>query len=445
MYDLFNKKLDDLVFEDLYTLIENEVKEGFYVEFKSDFQKGQHIAKSLASFANTHGGWYFIGVADEDKTNIAKDIVGFDIKKHNQPQESIRQISREHIHPIPFFEMKLLKNSEDKYVLVIFIPESFETPHILSDGVVYLRNGEESNPIKNGDKYTLDKLYQKNLYLESKLNSILKNPFGVTYWEEKEEIPFLNLCFLPKNFNELEFKNFYEDFYLEKLIEMITQEEYLFDSESGISFNNYYKSITRTPHSIIFRNVSNGISSRNHTLELFYNGAARMKIPIPYTIIETPLHENNSQTPCIKLLYQKLGENLRQYKLVDIGSMLFSITWTINKYSRFINDNMSSQTNTFSIFEMENTFQLIPFVESESFIDHVEKYHVPICMYKYKKVPDELSSKRWIELEKFDDLDFRILDSFKMVLGLPVDTKIFRDSVMHFIEKHQNAVESPRN
>lgn len=44
--------------------------------------------------------------------------------------------------------MKLLKSSEEKYVLVIFIPESFETPHILSDGVVYLRNGEESNPIK---------------------------------------------------------------------------------------------------------------------------------------------------------------------------------------------------------------------------------------------------------------------------------------------------------
>lgn len=64
----------------------------------------------------------------------------------------------------------------------------------------------------------------------------MKNPFGVTYWEEKEEIPFLNVCLLPTNFNELEFKDFYEDFYLEKLIEMINHEEYLFDSESGITF-----------------------------------------------------------------------------------------------------------------------------------------------------------------------------------------------------------------
>lgn len=79
-----------MTFDDLNTLIDNEVKEGFYIEYKSDFQKPPKIAKSITSFANTYGGWYFIGIDDEEKTNIAKSIAGFDINKHKGPKETIR-------------------------------------------------------------------------------------------------------------------------------------------------------------------------------------------------------------------------------------------------------------------------------------------------------------------------------------------------------------------
>jgi predicted HTH transcriptional regulator len=92
MYNPFNKKIEELTFDDLHTLIDNEVTEGFYLEFKSNFQEPRKIAKSIASFANTYGGWYFIGVDDEETTNIARDIVGFDVTKYIQPKESIRQI-----------------------------------------------------------------------------------------------------------------------------------------------------------------------------------------------------------------------------------------------------------------------------------------------------------------------------------------------------------------
>jgi predicted HTH transcriptional regulator len=97
MYNPFDKRIEDLTFNDLKKLIDNEVTEGFYVEFKSDFQQPQKIAKSIASFANTYGGWYLIGVEDEKSTNIAKYIVGFDISKHSQPKESVRQIVGAHI------------------------------------------------------------------------------------------------------------------------------------------------------------------------------------------------------------------------------------------------------------------------------------------------------------------------------------------------------------
>ncbi len=286
-------------------------------------------------------------------------------------------------------------------------------------------------------------MYQKSLYLEAKLNSFLKNPFGIASAERNAKIPFLNICLLPKNFNELSIEDFYNESYFENLIKMINQQENLLEGVPAGTFSLPFKSITRTPHSIIFRDVSNGIRSGNRTLELFYNGAARIKIPIYYTTIKTPLNQTDSDNLYINLLYQHLGENLSQCKLVDISAMFFCIRYTIKKYSRFLNDNISSHANTFAMVEMENIFQLIPFVESESFTDHLTKYHLPISTYEYKKIPDELSSRRWIEFEKLDSVEFEIFDIFKMGLGLPPNTKIFSDSLGLFIEKCGGSVESP--
>lgn len=438
MYNPFDKNIDELIFDDLYSLVENQVKEGFYVEFKSDFQKNKDIAKSIASFANTRGGWYIIGVEDYDKTNIAKDIVGFDIKKHNQPKESIRQIVRTNIHPIPFFEMELLESNDDKYVLVIFIPESFETPHILSNGVIYLRNGEESSPIEISDKYTLDKLYQKNSFLEAKLNSLLKNPFGSPFDEKNAKLPFLNLCLLPKNFNNVEIKDFYDKLFLDRFREMINQNESLFSDNQNITFNINFKNVARTPHSIIFRDVSNGISSFNQTYEFFYNGAARLKIPIRFTTSQMLFSSDGSQNSYSNLLKEYLGEKFREYRYVDIGAFYYIIRYATKKYSNFLEENVNYRDNVLAMFEMENIFQLVPYVECQSFKDHLETYHVPMSTYEYKKVPDELSTKRWIEYENLSSLDFDVTAFFLNCLGLPEDTPLLPQAVYLYTKKHGN-------
>lgn len=426
-YNPFDKQIGEITFDDLNLLIENEVTEGYYIEYKSDFQETKKIAKSIASFANTYGGWYFIGIEDEEGTNIAKSIVGFDFNKHNQPKESIRQIAREHIHPIPYFDTKLLRGENGKYVLIVFIPESFETPHIVG-GVVYIRNGEESSPVKNDNKHTLDRLYQKSMLLKEKVDVFLKNPFTSSIGESENGGPSINIYLLPRNFMTSRVENFLENSFLDELMEIVSQQESLVEDNNALLYSIPFKNVVRTPNSIVFRDTTNGLNIHNFTLEFFANGAGRIRIPIPSFMPQMPY-----KNKFIKALSNKLDEHLSSYRLVNLAEVLMAIRFAVKKYSRF-RHHIKSNDSTMAIFEMINILGLIPFVESKSFLEHIEKYGVPISMYKYSKIPGELSLDKWIELEDLDSIHFDINEIFLMTLGLSIDTKMLWDSIKSYID-----------
>lgn len=40
------------------------VREGWYIDFKSELPEAKSIAKSVSSFANTYGGWLCVGVSE---------------------------------------------------------------------------------------------------------------------------------------------------------------------------------------------------------------------------------------------------------------------------------------------------------------------------------------------------------------------------------------------
>ena len=87
-YNPFKKKISKLRQADLNILIENQVAEGWYVEYKKDFPSTNKIGHSIASFANSDGGWYIVGVeANED--NVATSILGFDITQYRRPKKKL--------------------------------------------------------------------------------------------------------------------------------------------------------------------------------------------------------------------------------------------------------------------------------------------------------------------------------------------------------------------
>ena len=85
MYNPFEKPLgSELTAEDLQLLVTKKVAEGFYVEYKSQFPASKKIERSISSFANTYGGWYFVGI-ETDEYNQATNLCGFPNDQTNDP------------------------------------------------------------------------------------------------------------------------------------------------------------------------------------------------------------------------------------------------------------------------------------------------------------------------------------------------------------------------
>ncbi len=98
--------------------------EGLNVEFKQRFSSYEKMAKEMIAFANTRGGFIFIGVDDD------KSLYGIESEKSDL--ELIKETAEKYCEPpvmykIQFYEIK------KKEILLIEIPESKIKPHRIQD------------------------------------------------------------------------------------------------------------------------------------------------------------------------------------------------------------------------------------------------------------------------------------------------------------------------
>lgn len=103
-YSPFDKEVHEkLTSDDLSSLVEREVAEGYYIEYKEDFpDKKQKIGRSVASFANTYGGWYIVGVKANKTNNTATEICGVNLSIRHDPISIVRDVVKSYVDPFLF-------------------------------------------------------------------------------------------------------------------------------------------------------------------------------------------------------------------------------------------------------------------------------------------------------------------------------------------------------
>lgn len=121
--------------------------ESLFVEFKKGAERGSgyQLAKAAASFANTMGGWILIGVSDsgqladwEPPTGSLTDIV--------------RQRLEGQVDPLPSFSAAIVE-LPDGPVGVVRVYESADTPHVLSDGAIVVREPAQDSKLRKLGRY----------------------------------------------------------------------------------------------------------------------------------------------------------------------------------------------------------------------------------------------------------------------------------------------------
>ena len=381
MFNIFNKNLQDITYEDIKNLIDNKVHEGWTLEYKQQFPKSKKIAKSISSFANSNGGYYIIGIKEsDDNKNLPNEIWGMSYKEFSNPYERIDNAVKEYISPIPYYEIEVIDiPNTARYVAVVMIPEGNNPPY-LHNGSIYQRVGEVTNPIPIKDRYILDQLFKKSEHYNKNMLNFFNNEISIM---NNKNNPILELYFFNvKN-------HFITNFFHEKtfnLLKQVFDEEVnlLPDNDEGnipgnfnVNFNQSYKSYI----------IKNTVDNCDIFCEIFQSGNCKIILDIPFTTLKLL-----NETECNVLQsYLKNTRNfdlnsLENFKFIDICSFYFIISVLINKYFKFI-DSLDNYTYNFVFnFKLLNCEEsTLKFEFTKDCKEYYDKFGIPICYKNYIK------------------------------------------------------------
>lgn len=154
---LFNKSLAEIEEIDLQTLVDNGVREGREIEYKealtiySEEQK-QEFLNDVSSFANASGGYLFYGIREnKDDAGLPLEVCGLKGENPGKRIGDMENIIRTGLEPRLLgvsMQPVFLPSHEGRTVIVLSIPKSFATPHMVrSSGRFYSRNSTGKFPL----------------------------------------------------------------------------------------------------------------------------------------------------------------------------------------------------------------------------------------------------------------------------------------------------------
>lgn len=393
MYNPFNKPISEIEYEDLKKLIENNISEGWFVEYKGSFPKNKKIANSIASFANSEGGWYIIGIEENENKSNPSEIIGFDLETNRKPADKITNIVKDNIDPIPYFETKIVKIPEDKFVLVVQVFEGYDVPYI-SNGSVYIRVGETSKPLPIDERYQFEKLLDKKKTFQKRVNAFMDNTF---FFDEYFTQPYLEFYVYVNNPKMILFEDFYSEEFFVKLKENFNSDIDIMDGlhvSSASNFDNIYASVD----SYILRHLyDNPPLHTGLTLELFKEG--HLKLIMPFNIYNN--HSLNNEYESLIYYDSFITDEHKDLRIIDLAESMYAFQIILAQYKKLLEKyNCEYELNI--KYKFKNFSSITPFMDSKEYMDFIFENKLPINIKTSIDVPNE--GYLIYSFKNFDDL-----------------------------------------
>jgi len=160
------KELQNINEERLQSLVENSVSESKTLDYKEFYklnndEEKKEFLSDVSAFANSIGGNLIYGIKEED--GAATEINGVDISDPDAEILKMENLLRDGIEPrILGYEIVSVKLGSGEYVIILFIPNSFNSPHVVNFKKrwrFYSRN--------SAGKYSLDVQEVKSAFISS--------------------------------------------------------------------------------------------------------------------------------------------------------------------------------------------------------------------------------------------------------------------------------------
>jgi predicted HTH transcriptional regulator len=368
----FGKSFREVKKEDLEVL--KSVAEGWNVEYKKVKLNGKSIAKSISSFANSHGGIYFIGIESDSSNNCAKNIIGVD-----DSPDVIRDSVRGNLQPFPYFEAFSINLSNGKKVLMAVIPEGRNPPYIHSDGRIYRRQEAASDPIPANNRYTIDELYRKALKYEEELEKF--RDFDLTFCRGEGDIPYLEIYVNTVPFNHFIITEFFQRENLEKILQQFNGDFTITENVSGnnyISFNGNMKfdSLNTYYNSVSIRYLEQqDLAYNGLTVEIDISGNLKLLIPLN----QKKYYSEFFAERYTNVITRSQENSISSIRFLDARQIFGAILGLINNYVKYLDEKGYKDELELKL-RLRNCWRTAIYIDNQKFIAHVENFGVPICM-----------------------------------------------------------------
>lgn len=141
---IFGKSLESVTVDDVREFCKKQIREGINLDYKKDLSSTKKILKTIASFANTRGGWIIVGVDDKDDKPILP-ATGFPFVEHLPLTITNIVLSDMWPSTIPVTHVCEPDNNGNTF-LILYVPESPEAPHwIFNKRELYIRVSDRSD------------------------------------------------------------------------------------------------------------------------------------------------------------------------------------------------------------------------------------------------------------------------------------------------------------
>lgn len=397
MHSPFSKPVDQLVTKDLAVL--KNLPEGWYIEYKRGMIEPEKIAKSVAAFANTDGGWLFFGIADPERISEAEMFPG--IPKTDIPinRQQIAQAVSQRIKPIPYFNIQVcdgpcteINLKEDSSIIAIQVPYSHRTPHIQHpDGVIYQRTSEHSEPVPQTDRFKLDLLWQRGEEVRENIRQWVAHDPEFTA-DERDSIYFRLLLMvdpwmpIPETWIKAD----------------RTKVKEILNSSPFGDKSNFFDIVHTYQEGYLCRDFCWGQPTHyGLTFQVFRNLSCELNVPLPilrqdYFVDSLSFEAGYAHREQYYHLLEK--QNHTASKIVDLNVVWAYIGTAVDKYLKLLKLAQVSPTFRFKT-KLLNVSRVVPFIDSKVVIDYCEKHKLPMIMERDLKFPSGSGINSFFQME----------------------------------------------
>lgn len=386
-YSPFAKDIDDLTPEDLSVL--KTVNEGWYVEYKRELTTAPAMAKALSAFANTYGGWLFLGI-DEARNDIpvAGDFTGIPQQSTDLVLQQLRQSASSSLNPTPYFRTKVLHGpcpiinlAPNTSIVVVQIPSSLTAPHIHKDGRIYRRVADSSEPKPETDRFVLDQLWRRgDLIRKSARKWIQRDP---EFSKQEENAPYLRFLLCVDPWQQ-------RDPWLNAPMSDIR--EVFRRNEPGIA-TMPFETVYSSSEGIIARQLGmNDPETLGLTWKTRRDLSCDIVLPLPAYDVGKPenlvpfLDRYTHIERFVQLLHSQ-GSGYSSPKVVDLNLVLQALIAVASKYCQLLALATDERAFYYKV-RLLNCWRTIPFVDIAQVLDIFEAHGMPMVMDNALTAPD---------------------------------------------------------